>query len=363
MPDDKVTVGLIQTSVSEDSHQNLGKTILKIEWAAARGAKIICLQELFRTRYFPQQDKRDASALAETIPGESTEVLSALAKKHEIVIIVPVFEKDESGYYNSVAVIDADGSLLETYRKVHVPHDPLFYEQSYFSPGEEYRVYETRYAKFAVLICYDQWFPEAARAVALGGARIIFYPTAIGWIRGEENPAEGDWHDAWETVQRSHAIANSVCVAAANRVGGEGDLIFWGSSFVCDCFGKVLARASSSEEEVVVAELDLAQGEAVREGWGFFRNRRPDTYWPLIEMVKETKKAGEKAGESRPSAGGHAAHPRLSHARRVGEARSHLARLALRPGQLPPDRFRGEGLRRHDQGHPPERDGQPPGEG
>jgi len=297
MPDDKVTVGLIQTSVSEDSHQNLGKTILKIEWAAARGARIICLQELFRTRYFPQQDKRDASALAETIPGESTEVLSALARKHEVVIIVPVFEKDESGYYNSVAVIDADGSLLETYRKVHIPHDPLFYEQSYFTPGEEYRVYETRYAKFAVLICYDQWFPEAARAVALGGARIIFYPTAIGWIRGEENPAEGDWHDAWETVQRSHAIANSVCVAAVNRVGEEDDLIFWGSSFVCDCFGKVLARASSSEEEVVVAELDISQGEAVREGWGFFRNRRPDTYWPLIEMVKETKKAGEKAGE------------------------------------------------------------------
>lgn len=298
MPDNKVTVGLIQTSVSEDLHQNLGKTILKIEWAAARGAKIICLQELFRTRYFPQQDKMDATALAETIPGESTEVLSALAKKHEVVIIVPIFEKDESGYYNSTAVIDVDGSLLETYRKVHIPHDPLFYEQSYFTPGEEYRVYETRYGRFAVLICYDQWFPEAARAVALGGARIIFYPTAIGWIRGGETPAEGDWHDAWETVQRSHAIANSVCVAAVNRVGEEGDLIFWGSSFVCDCFGKVLARASSSEEEVVVVELDLAQGESVREGWGFFCNRRPDTYWPLIEMVKETKKPGEEAGES-----------------------------------------------------------------
>ena len=162
------------------------------------------------------------------------------------MIIVPVFEKDESGFYNSVAVIDADGSLLPTYRKVHIPHDPLFYEKSYFTPGEEIRVYDTRYAKFAALICYDQWFPEAARVAALRGAEIIFYPTAIGWIKGEEDPAEGDWHDAWETVQRSHAIANSVCVAAANRVGREEDLVFWGSSFVCDPFGKILARASSS---------------------------------------------------------------------------------------------------------------------
>ena len=293
MEHDRVTVGLIQTSVSEDLKENLGKTILKLEWAIAGGAKIICLQELYRTRYFPQWEKTDASVLAESIPGESTQVLSALARKHEVVIIVPLFEKDEAGYYNSVAVIDADGSLLETYRKVHVPHDPLFYEKSFFSPGEEYRIYETRYAKFAVLICYDQWFPEAARSVALGGAQIIFYPTAIGWIKGEENPAEGDWHDAWETIQRSHAIANSVCVAAANRVGQEGDLIFWGGSFVCDCFGKVLARAGSSEDEVIIAELDLARNEDVREGWGFFRNRRPDTYWPLIEMVKETEKAGK----------------------------------------------------------------------
>ncbi|RQW79573.1 MAG: peptidyl-arginine deiminase [Methanothrix sp.] len=301
---DRVTVGLIQTSVSEDLKENLGKTILKLEWAIARGAKIICLQELYRTRYFPQWEKTDASALAETIPGESTQVLSTLAKKHEVVIIVPLFEKDESGYYNSVAVIDADGSLLDTYHKVHIPHDPLFYEKSYFSPGEGYRIYETRYAKFAVLICYDQWFPEAARAVALGGAQIIFYPTAIGWIKGEENPAEGDWHDAWETIQRSHAIANSVCVAAVNRVGQEGDLIFWGGSFVCNSFGKVLARAGSNEEEVVIAELDLSQNETVREGWGFFRNRRPDTYWPLIEMVKDAaivKETGKAKKAEKPS--------------------------------------------------------------
>ncbi|HUS75694.1 MAG TPA: agmatine deiminase family protein [Methanothrix sp.] len=297
MPDRKVAIGLIQTTVSEDLDLNLKRTMEKVKEAASRGAKIVCLQELFRTRYFPQWDGKDARALAETIPGLSTEAFSALAEELSIVIIVPVFEKDEAGYYNSVAVIDADGSLLPTYRKVHIPHDLLFYEKSYFSPGDDIRVYDTRYAKFAALICYDQWFPEAARVAALGGAEIIFYPTAIGWIKGEENPVEGDWHDAWETVQRSHAIASSVYVAAVNRVGREEDLVFWGSSFVCDCFGKILARASSSAEEVLVVELDLGQNEAVRQDWGFFRNRRPDVYWPIIEMVREEEKPDKKAKE------------------------------------------------------------------
>ncbi|MDD4163478.1 MAG: peptidyl-arginine deiminase, partial [Methanothrix sp.] len=205
MPEKKVTIALIQTSVSEDLDLNLKRTVEKVKEAASRGAQIVCLQELFRTRYFPQWDGKDARALAETIPGPSTEAFSELARELQIVIIVPVFEKDESGYYNSVAVIDADGSLLPTYRKVHIPHDPLFYEKSYFTPGEEIRVYDTRYAKFAALICFDQWFPEAARVAALGGAQIIFYPTAIGRIKGGEEPAEGDWHDAWETMQRSHA--------------------------------------------------------------------------------------------------------------------------------------------------------------
>ncbi|MFZ2470671.1 MAG: agmatine deiminase family protein [Methanothrix sp.] len=300
MPEKKVTIALIQTTVSEDLDLNLKRTMEKVKEAAIQGAQIVCLQELFRTRYFPQWDGKDAAALAETIPGPSTEAFSALAEELSIVIIVPVFEKDESGHYNSVAVIDADGSLLPTYRKVHIPHDPLFYEKSYFSPGEEIRVYDTRHARFAALICYDQWFPEAARVAALGGAQIIFYPTAIGWIKGEEEPEEGDWHDAWETVQRGHAIANSVYVAADNRVGCEEDLVFWGSSFVCDPFGKILARAGSSAEEVLVVELDLAMNDSVREGWGFFRNRRPDVYWPLIEMVQEEatpeKKAGKKAG-------------------------------------------------------------------
>lgn len=303
MQNDRVTVGLIQTAVSEDLRFNLGNAIIKAEGAIARGAEIICLQELYRTRYFPQWEKRDVSALAETIPGESTEVFSALAKKHDAVMIVPVFEKDEAGCYNSVAVIDGDGSLLETYRKIHIPHDPLFYERDYFQPGEEIRVYETDQAKFAVLICYDQWFPEAARVAALKGAEIIFYPTAIGWIKGMEEPSEGDWRDAWEIVQRGHAIANGVHVAAVNRVGREGDLLFWGSSFICDSFGKILAKASDREEDVLVAELDLTKNEEVREGWGFFRNRRPETYWPLVELQPQESEKGKGGAGAGAGAG------------------------------------------------------------
>lgn len=284
MQQGRVTVGLVQTSVSGDIDLNLEKTLEKAKRAIDKGAKIICLQELYRTIYFPQCENEDVSSIAETIPGESTDAFSILARENEVVIIVPLFEKDESGYYNSVSVIDADGSLLETYRKVHIPHDPLFYEKSYFQPGEGFRVYSTRYANFAVLICYDQWFPEAARIAALNGADIIFYPTAIGWIKGNEEPSEGDWHDAWETVQRGHAIANGVHVAAVNRVGQEKDLTFWGSSFVCDSFGRIIAKASDSQDEVLIAEIDIAKNEEVREGWGFFRNRRPDVYWPIVEL-------------------------------------------------------------------------------
>ena len=291
-----VTVGLIQTSPSRDPDLNMKLAMEKVRSAAERGAQIICLPELYRTSYFPQQDGKDFRYLAETIPGSSTEAFSSLARELSIVIIVPIFEKDEANCYNSLAVIDADGSLLPVYRKVHIPHDPLFYEQSYFSPGEEIRVYQTRYGKIAGLICFDQWFPEVARLAALAGAEIIFYPTAIGWIRGQEEPEEGDWHDAWETVQRGHAIANSVCVVAVNRVGREEDLVFWGRSFVCDCFGKILARASSSDEEVLLVPLDLDKNQAVQEGWGFFRCRRPDLYWPLIEMVQEKEAADALKG-------------------------------------------------------------------
>lgn len=294
MQQGKVKVGLIQTSVSKNLDENLAMMLGKVEEAISKGARIICLPELYRTLYFPQYDDRDASMLAETIPGESTDAFSILAREKEVVIIVPLFEKDESGYYNSVAVIDADGSLLETYRKVHIPHDPLFYEKSYFQPGDEFRVYSTLYASFAVLICYDQWFPEAARIASLSGADIIFYPTAIGWIKGAEEPSEGDWHDAWETVQRGHAIANGVHVAAVNRVGQEKDLNFWGSSFICDSFGKIIAKAGEGREEVLVAELDLAMNEEVRDGWGFFRNRRPALYWPIVELELQPPAAGPR---------------------------------------------------------------------
>ncbi len=272
-----VTIGLIQTSVSEDIQANMEKAAGMIKKAAKKGAQIICLQELYRTRYFPQAEKKDVARLAETIPGDSTDLFSGMAKELSIVIIVPIFEKAGRDYYNSAVVIDADGKLLDTYRKIHVPHDPLFYEKNYFKDGDAgYRVYKTSYASFSVLICYDQWFPEAARIAALKGADILFYPTAIGLIKGTL-PLDS-WDDAWETIQRSHAIANGVHVAAVNRVGEEGELKFWGGSFVCDSFGKVLKRASKKNEEILVQEVDLGKNREIQESWGFLRNRRPDTY-------------------------------------------------------------------------------------
>jgi agmatine deiminase len=276
-----VTLGLVQTTVSEDLRANMQKTVERTREAARRGARIICLQELYRTRYFPQEETGQVAHLAEFIPGDSTHAFSRLAAEQGIVIVLPLFEKGSDGAnYNSAVVIDADGTLLPTYRKIHIPQDPLFYEQNYFAAGNlGYRVYRTRYATFSVLICYDQWFPEAARICTLKGADLLFYPTAIGWVRGRPS-SEENWLDAWETIQRSHAIANGVHVAAVNRAGEEGGLRFWGGSFVCDAFGKVLGRAGQ-EEEVLVTELDLTMNKRVREGWGFLRNRRPDTYGPL----------------------------------------------------------------------------------
>jgi agmatine deiminase len=279
-----VTIGLIQTTVSENTADNMKKTAEKIEEAAKKGAQIICLQELYRTRYFPQEENQDASKLAETIPGESTKLFSELAKKHGIVIIAPLFEKGANGKnYNSAVIIGANGKILGTYRKVHIPNDPFFYEKSYFEPGEsDYAVFKTKFGCVSVLICYDQWFPEAARINTLKGAEIIFYPTAIGYIKGH-NSEDGDWHDAWKTVQRGHAIANGVHVAAVNRVGTEGTLKFWGGSFVCDSFGKVLAEASNVKEEVLVVKVDLSKNMRIREGWGFLKNRRPETYSQLVK--------------------------------------------------------------------------------
>jgi agmatine deiminase len=274
-----VRIGLVQSKVSGNTDENLSRTLALSREAAYQGARIICLQELFRTPYFPRHESRDAACYAETIPGETTKEFAEFARSYKVSVIIPIYEKGNDGrFYNSAAVIDDTGSILTSYRKVHIPHDPLFYEKNYFSPGNNYQVVTCGPVNIAVLICYDQWFPEAARAVTLMGAEIIFYPTAIGWIKGMEEPVEGDWRDAWETVQRGHAIANGVHVAVANRTGTEGDLTFWGSSFVTDSFGNILARAGSNHDEVLIADISLDMNEMVREGWGFLRNRRPDTY-------------------------------------------------------------------------------------
>lgn len=278
-PKKEVVLGLIQTQVSPDLAENLAGAERLVAKAAKAGAQIICLPELFRTPYFPQYPKEPKDKYAESIPGVSTDVFKILAKKYSVVIIVPIYEKDKQDqYHNSAVVIDHTGRLLPTYRKIHIPHDPKFYEKNYFKPSDSgYKIYKTKFGVIAVLICYDQWFPEAARAVALQGADLIFYPTAIGFVTGHKSK-DGDWHDAWETVMRGHAIANSVHVAAVNRVGREDELEFWGQSFVCDAFGKVVKRAHAKKPEIIIAKVDLALNKRIREGWGFYKNRRPETY-------------------------------------------------------------------------------------
>jgi len=294
-----VTVAAIQSTVTADMKKNLIKTAKMVEQAAKKGAQIICLQELYNTPYFPQYEKMNKDDFTEFVPGDSTELFKGIAKKYGVVIIVPLYEKAKNGkseweYHNSAVVIDEKGNLLETYRKVHIPQDPGFYEKEYFKESDMgYKIYKTKFTTFAVLICYDQWFPEAARAVRLEGAELIFYPTAIGNIIGYK--AEGDWHDAWEVSQRAHAIANSVYVVGVNRIGKEGKMQFFGQSFISDPFGKILKRASKNKNEVLVANLDLERNEFYSEGWGFLRNRRPETYKVLatdkfIEKSKALKK-------------------------------------------------------------------------
>ncbi len=273
-------VGLVQLRVCGDPDANLARAVDLVERLVEKGAKIICLPELYRTPYFPREEDAEVQHYAETIPGESTARFSEIASRSSSVIIVPIFERKGSEYYNSAVVIDADGSIAGVYRKMHIPYDPMFYEKRYFLPGDGFKVFRTRYADLSVLICYDQWFPEAARAVVLGGADVIFYPTAIGRIEGVEE-VEGDWQSAWETVQRGHAISNGVHIAAVNRVGEEGSISFWGGSFVCDSFGTVIARAGS-DECIVLADIDLSKNIMVRDGWGFLRNRRPDAYHSLL---------------------------------------------------------------------------------
>ncbi len=290
-----VTIAAIQSTASSDIKTNLLKTAELVEQAAKGGAQIISLQELYNVPYFPQYQKMDKDKFAESIPGDSTLVFKKIAKDYGVVIIVPIYEKAKNSkgkweYHNSAVVINEKGNLMQTYRKVHIPQDPGFYEKDYFKQSDAgYKIYKTKFATFAVLICYDQWFPEAARSVRLEGAEIIFYPTAVGNIIGYN--AEGDWHDAWETIQRSHAIANSLYVVGINRVGKEGKMEFFGQSFVSDPFGKILKRASSDKEEILIAKIDLERNKFFAEGWGFLRNRRPDTYKTLIlnKLIEKSK--------------------------------------------------------------------------
>ncbi len=288
-----VTIGLVQSRVSKDIRANVKKTQKMIRQAAKKGAQIVCLQELFQTPYFPQRRGESKNKYAETIPGPTTEMMRKLAKELGVVIIVPIFEKQKNGkYYNTAVVFDEKGKMLGKYHKIHIPHDPGFYEKDYFEEGEQgYKIFKTKFGTFAVLICYDQWFPEAARAVKLAGAEIIFYPTAIADIIGYV-PPEGHWQNAWETSMRGHGIANSVTVAAVNRVGKEDKSQFWGQSFVSDAFGKVIKRASKTKEEVLIVKVNLALNKFISDGWGFMRNRRPDTYKSLLtsKFVEKSKK-------------------------------------------------------------------------
>lgn len=282
-PSQTVTVGLVQMRASTEPQANVQRAIAGIRHAAAQGAQIICLQELFRSRYFCQQEDTAPFNLAEPIPGPTTEALGKLAAELRIVLITPLFEQRAPGlYHNSAAVLDADGALLGTYRKLHIPDDPGYYEKFYFTPGDlGYQRYVTRYATIGVLICWDQWFPEAARLTALTGAQILFYPSAIGWHDDEPDEVARTQHAAWETVQRSHAITNGVFVAAVNRVGREGDVSFWGASFVAAPSGQLLARAPHDAEATLIAPCDLTAIAATRQNWPFLRDRRIDTYAPL----------------------------------------------------------------------------------
>lgn len=287
-----VKLGLLQTSCSPSPAVNLKRTLALVERAARQGAQIICTQELFRSQYFCQSEDHENFKLAERIPGPTTEALQRLAKKHSVVLIASLFEKRSSGvYHNTAAVIDADGSFLGIYRKMHIPDDPLFYEKFYFTPGDlGFRVWTTRHGKIGVLICWDQWYPEAARLTAMQGAEILFYPTAIGW-HPKEKPEYGvNQHGAWEIMQRSHAVANGCYVAVTNRIGLEkpigGDgLEFWGQSFVAGTSGQILAKASCDREEILVVPVDLAKVDVTRTHWPFLRDRRIDAYGDLTKRL------------------------------------------------------------------------------
>jgi N-carbamoylputrescine amidase len=284
-----VPVGLVQMRCGENPSENLERAIEGIEEAVQRGARIVCLQELFRSQYPCQSEDADRFDLAEAIPGPTTDALCKLAGARGVGLVASLFERRTEGLYHNTAVaIDADGRLLGRYRKMHIPDDPLYYEKFYFTPGDlGFKSFAMRDAKAGILVCWDQWFPEAARATALTGAQILFYPTAIGWQFDEAQQVDAAQHDAWETVQRAHAIANGVFVVAVNRVGREAGIRFWGQSFVSDPFGRVLARASATDEEILVVDCDLGLVEQVRRSWPFLRDRRIDAYSDLSRRFRD----------------------------------------------------------------------------
>jgi N-carbamoylputrescine amidase len=283
----KVKLGLVQMSCTANKDENLQKAIHAIEHAARNGAQIVCLQELFTSLYFCDEENYENFKLAEPVPGPSTDALSKVAVKNSVAIIASLFEKRAQGiYHNTTAVIDADGTYLGKYRKMHIPDDPSYYEKFYFTPGDlGYRVFKTKFANVGVLICWDQWYPEAARITALMGADILFYPTAIGWATSQDEPTNQEQYNAWQTIQRSHAVANGVHVVSVNRVGIEqnGDMKFWGRSFICNPFGTVLVTASHDREETIVHEIDTEKTDSYRTHWPFLRDRRIDSYHPITE--------------------------------------------------------------------------------
>lgn len=282
-----VKVGLVQMSCVKDKKANLHKAIDGIRQAASDGAQIVCLQELFTSLYFCDVEDYENFELAESIPGPSTDILSKVAQELNVVIIASLFEKRAAGlYHNTTAILDADGTYLGKYRKMHIPDDPAFYEKFYFTPGDlGYKVFQTKYAKIGVLICWDQWYPEASRITALMGAEIMFYPTAIGWATSQDEETNTDQYNAWQTIQRSHAVANGVPVVSVNRVGYEQDgaMKFWGGSFVANGQGKLLYLASHDHEETKVVDIDLNQSNEFRIHWPFLRDRRIDSYQPITK--------------------------------------------------------------------------------
>jgi N-carbamoylputrescine amidase len=281
-------LALLQMRCEEAPERNLEHAIALIDDAAARGAEIICLPELFRSRYFCQTENCAMFDLAEPVPGPSTARLSKIAIDRKVIIIASLFERRSEGlYHNTAVVIDSDGAIVGRYRKMHIPDDPGYYEKFYFTPGDlDFPAHQTARGKIGVLVCWDQWFPEAARLVALAGGTILFYPTAIGWDLGEIEPVRQRQYDAWQTVQRGHAIANGVFVVAVNRVGVEDGLQFWGGSFVADPFGAIIGQASFTQEETLIVECDLTMVERTRRLWPFLRDRRIDAYGDLTRRFR-----------------------------------------------------------------------------